>query len=354
MSESGAAEDYAAGDVDVIAGGNEITDDVKDRRHSLARKDVTRKEDAGEKSEKGKLNGFGLGIGFARNEDADGKRNEKIRKRKECENQHAAVDGNLKDEAHERENQAELRKTDREIGKQLAEEQSHGADGSDEKLFEGAALFFADNGEGRQERGDVEQQNGSEAREKEIRRARAGIEEQLGAHVDGKGSAVLENAAQRFIEANGGGYVDGLAGDGRVRAVNEDEDLSAHVMEQAVGIIYRNLDAHARPGGNDGVVQIAVIIDVTHDMKRVGVSQPIHQFAALAAAVEVQDHGIDLPDVGVNTETKHNHLQQRNDEGKEKRRGVTADMQDFLIKDSAETAEEVTHGRPPAALDVYR
>ncbi len=80
-------------------------------------------------------------------------------------------------------------------------------------------------------------------------------------------------------------------------------------MEEAVGIIHRNLDAHARPGGNDGVVQIAVIIDVTHDMKRVGVSQPIHQFAALAAAVEVQDHGIDLTDVGVNTETKHDHLQ---------------------------------------------
>src|SRR6266571_699305 len=354
MSESGAAEDYAAGDVDVIAGGNEITDDVKDRRHSLARKDVTRKEDAGEKSEKGKLNGFGLRVGFAGNQNADGKRNEKIRKRKECENQHAAVDGNLKDEAHEGEDQAEFRKTDCEIRKQLAEEQSHGADGSDEKLFEGAALLLADNGEGGQERGDVEQQNGGEAREKEIRRARVGIEEQLGAHVHRKGGAILQNAAERLIETDRGGDVDSLAGDGRVRTVDEDEDLGAHVVEEAVGIIHRNLDADAGLGGNDGVVEVAIVIDVTHDMKRVGVSQPIHQFAALAAAVEVQDHGIDLTDVGVNTETKHNHLQQRNDEGKEKRRGVTADMQDFLIKDSAETAEEVTHGRPPAALDVYR
>src|SRR5258708_7089846 len=278
MSESGGAEDYSPGAGVVITSGNGKNCHGKNPTPSLARKDVTRKEDAWEKSEKGKLNGFGLGIGFARNEDADGKRNEKIRKRKECENQHAAVDGNLKDEAHERENQAELRKTDREIGKQLAEEQSHGADGSDEKLFEGAALFFADNGEGGQERGDVEQQNGGEAREKEIRRARVGIEEQLGAHVDGKGSAVLENSAQRFIEANGGGYVDGLAGDGRVRAVNEDEDLSAHVVEEEVRIMHRNLAADAGLGGNDGVVQIAGIIDVTHHMKSVGVSQPIHPF----------------------------------------------------------------------------
>src|SRR6266481_5562911 len=203
MSKSGAAQDDAPGDVDVIAGGNEITDDVEDGWHGLARKDVTRKEDAGEKSKEGKLDGFGLGVGFARNEDADGKRNEKIRKRKECENQYAAVDGNLKDEAHEGENQAELGETDREIGKQLAEEQSHGADRSNEKLFEGAALLLADDGEGRQERGDVEQQDRRKAREKEIRRARIGIEEQLGAHVHGKRRAILENVAERFIEAYG-------------------------------------------------------------------------------------------------------------------------------------------------------
>src|SRR6266436_2079371 len=215
MSESGAAEDDAPGDVDVIAGGNEITDDVEDGWHGLARKDVTRKENAGEKSKEGKLDGFGLGVGFARDEDADGKRNEKIRKRKECENQYAAVDGNLKDEAHEGENQAELGKTDREIGKQFAEEQAHGTDRGNEKLFKGAALLLADDGEGRQERGDVEQQDCGEPREKEIRRPRVRVEEQLGPHVDGKGRAILQNPAERLIEDDGGGDVDGLASDGR-------------------------------------------------------------------------------------------------------------------------------------------
>src|SRR5258708_33864596 len=100
MSKSGAAEDDAQGDVDVIAGGNEITDDVEDGWHGLARKDVTRKEDAGEKRKEGKLDGFGLGVGFARNEDADGKRNEKIRKRKEDRNQEPTWGGNLDVEAH--------------------------------------------------------------------------------------------------------------------------------------------------------------------------------------------------------------------------------------------------------------
>src|SRR5258708_20167670 len=117
MSESGAAEDDAAGDVDVIAGGNEIADDVEDSGHGFARKDVARKENAGEKSEKGKLDGFGLRVGFAGNQNADGKRNEKIRQRKKRKNQNIAMNGNLKDEAHESENQPELRKTDREIGK---------------------------------------------------------------------------------------------------------------------------------------------------------------------------------------------------------------------------------------------
>src|ERR1700730_1721258 len=129
MREAGAAQDDAAGDVDVIAGGNEIADDVEDDGHGLARKDVTGEEDAGEKGEEGELDGLGLGVGFAGDENADGKRNEKIGERKEREKQNAAVNGNLKDKAHEGENQAQFGKTDGEIGKELAEKETHGADG---------------------------------------------------------------------------------------------------------------------------------------------------------------------------------------------------------------------------------
>src|SRR6267142_1754282 len=147
MRKASAAQDDAAGDVDVIAGGNEIADDVEDDGHGLARKNVTGEEDAGEKGEKSKLEGLGLGVGFAGDENAYGKRDEKIGERKERKNQYVAVNGNLKNEAHEGENQAELGETDGQIGKELAEKKAHGADRRDEQLFECAALFFTDDGE---------------------------------------------------------------------------------------------------------------------------------------------------------------------------------------------------------------
>src|SRR5258708_1758993 len=116
MREAGAAQDDAAGDVDVIACGDEKADDVEERGHGLSREKVAGKEDSWEKGEEGELDGLGLGVGFAGDENADGKRNEKIGERKERENQYVAVNGNLKDEAHESENQTEFGKTDREIG----------------------------------------------------------------------------------------------------------------------------------------------------------------------------------------------------------------------------------------------
>ena len=83
MSKASAAQDDAAGDVDVIAGGNEVADDVKNSGHGFTRKDVAGEEDAGKEGEKGELNGFGLRVGLAGNENADGQRDEKIGKRKE-------------------------------------------------------------------------------------------------------------------------------------------------------------------------------------------------------------------------------------------------------------------------------
>src|SRR5467141_1652814 len=112
MREAGAAQDDAAGDVDVIAGGNEIADDVENGGHGFSRKDVAGEEDAGKEGEKGELNGFGLRVGLAGNENADGQLDEKIGKRKERKKQHVSVNRHLKDEAHEAENHAELEKTD--------------------------------------------------------------------------------------------------------------------------------------------------------------------------------------------------------------------------------------------------
>ncbi len=125
-------------------------------------------------------------------------------------------------------------------------------------------------------------------------------------------------------------------------------------MEQAVGVIDGDFDADARLSGNDGIVEVAIVVNETDDMKGIGIFQAIQQLAALTAAVGVKNHSVDLTDVGVNSEAKHNHLQQRNDEREEQRRRIAANVQDFLVKDRAEAAEKVTHERPPAALDACR
>src|SRR5207244_6655332 len=111
-------------------------------------------EDAREKGYEGECDGLGLGIGFAGDENADRKRNKKIGKREEGEKYNTAVNGNLKDKAHEGENQRQFGKTDRQIGKELAEEKTHGAHRRDEQLCERAPRFVSDDGEDGEERGE--------------------------------------------------------------------------------------------------------------------------------------------------------------------------------------------------------
>src|SRR5260370_32500387 len=152
----------------------------------------------------------------------------------------------------------------------MAEERADGKHGSEEQQIEGAAIFFTDDGEGREKWGDVEEHDGSEAGKKEIGRARIWIEEQLGPHVYGQIGAVLQDAAKGFIKANGGSNVDRLTGDRGVGAVDEDENLGAHIVEQAVGGIHGGFDAHAPLAGDDQIVQGVIIFNVTQDVKGVG------------------------------------------------------------------------------------
>ena len=125
-------------------------------------------------------------------------------------------------------------------------------------------------------------------------------------------------------------------------------------MEEAVRIIHRNLDADAGLSRNDGIVEILIVADVAPDVKSVGIFQAVDEFTAFAASVGVVNDRVDLSDVGVNAETKHHHLQQGNDQREKKSCGVAADVQDFLVKDSTETAKEVTHVRSRAWLGACR
>src|SRR5215469_12547392 len=115
MLPAGAAEDDTARDVNEIGCGNEVTEDEEKSGHGLAREDVTREKDAGEDGEEGKLHGFGLRVGLAGDEDAKREREEDIWERKDSEENHAAVDGYLKDEAHESENHEQFDKPNDQI-----------------------------------------------------------------------------------------------------------------------------------------------------------------------------------------------------------------------------------------------
>src|SRR6267142_2519185 len=219
------------------------------------------------------------------------------------------MDRDLKDEAHEGDDGAELGKAYDQVGQQFSEQQSQRAYGSDEELLESAALFFANNGEGREESGYVEEQNGCESGKEKIGRAGIGIEEELGTHLNGHLSAILQDAAERFVEPDGGGDIDGLTGDGGIGAVDENEDLRASLMQEATGIIDRDLDADARSASNDFVVEVAVGLHVAANVKGVGIFEAVDEFAAFAAAIGVEDDGVDLADVGVDAEAEDDHLQ---------------------------------------------
>ena len=73
-------------------------------------------------------------------------------------------------------------------------------------------------------------------------------------------------------------------------------------MQQAVRIIYGDLDADTRLSGNDQLVHVAIVLHVAHHGKGVAVFQPVDEFAAFAAAVGVIDHRGDAADVGIDAE----------------------------------------------------
>src|SRR5712675_2180752 len=185
------------------------------------------------------------------------------------------MDRNLKDEAHEGDDGAEFGKADGQVRQQFSEQQSQRAYGSDEELLKSAALLLANDGEGGEEGGYVQEQNGGEPGKEKIGRAGIGIEEKLGTHLDGHLRAILQDAAQRFVQPDGGGDIDGLAGHGRIGAVDENEDLRTSLVQEAIGIIDRDLDADARAASNDFVVEVAVGLHVAANVKSVGIFKAV-------------------------------------------------------------------------------
>src|SRR5256885_26147 len=121
MSDAGAAKNDSARDVDVIRCGNQVAERVQKSRDGFAWEDVAREKDAGQNGEKSELHCFGLGRGFAGNENAERERGKEIRQRKKRQQKEVAVNGHEKNEAHERQDQAKFKKADEQVRKQFAE-----------------------------------------------------------------------------------------------------------------------------------------------------------------------------------------------------------------------------------------
>ena len=123
---------------------------------------------------------------------------------------------NKKNKVHGKKNKAKLKEADTQVGKQFPEKQAEWPYGRNKELLQSAAFFLAHDGESRQERRDIEKHDGREARQEKIGRTGVRIEQKFRTHLNGKFRAILQNAAQGFVEADGVGDVNGLSGDGRI------------------------------------------------------------------------------------------------------------------------------------------
>src|SRR5438270_6164589 len=90
-----------------------------------------------------------------------------------------------------------------------------------------------------------------------------------------------------------------------------------------------------------------VAVHVAHDVEGVGVFQAIQQFAAFLPSIGVENHGIDLPDVGIDSVAEKQHLQQWNDQRKKQSSEIAAHVQCLFVKNGSESTEHFTHGESP-------
>ena len=125
-------------------------------------------------------------------------------------------------------------------------------------------------------------------------------------------------------------------------------------MEKAVGIVDGDFNSDTRFAGDDQIVQVMVVVDVLDDVKRVGVPEPVEELAAFAAAIGVVHDGVDLADVGVDSEAEKKHLQQRHGQRKEQGARVATHVQRLFIENGAEASKDVIHVWPPTLLDACR
>ena len=303
VGEARAAQDDAAEDLDVVSGGDDAADGAEERRHGVDEKDVAGEKDRGQDGAHGELEGFSLGAGFGGDEEADSEYGEQEGQRHCEQNEDVAVDGHLKDDAHDDEDGAELSEAEDAVGNHLADHEAEGGDGRHGELLERAALAFADEAEGDEQDGHDLEENGDEAGNEEVCRAGGRVVEDGGADLDGHLRGA-EDAGEGLLEGDAGGGVDGLAGDGGVGAVDEDEDGGGGAALELAGVVVGDLDGDAGFACAHGGVHVGVGLHGEGEAEDVGCGEAFEELAALLGVGLVEDDGGDLADVGVDCEAE--------------------------------------------------
>src|ERR1035438_5371607 len=119
------AQNNSPRNIDEISCRYEVTQRIEKLRHGLPREDISRKKDTRKNRKKSQLHSLRLGPRLTRNENTERQRYKQIGKRQNGQQQDAAVDRHPENKPHERQDHAQLKKSDSQIGKQLSKQQSH-------------------------------------------------------------------------------------------------------------------------------------------------------------------------------------------------------------------------------------
>src|SRR5262249_39023547 len=175
-------------------------------------------------------------------------------------------------------------------------------------------------------------------------RRHAGVEGNLGPGLHGErlsGPWDAQRPFQRLAQRDGVGDVHRLAGHRGFRAVNQDQRVGRFARQQIARVIGRNLDAYARPPGDDFTVQFFVRRDAADDLEVVGIDEAVEEAAALLRPGGVVYDRRDVAHVGVDRKADQEKLHRRYEDGEEQRHRVAANVNRFFAQHRDQAGERV-------------
>ena len=84
---------------------------------------------------------------------------------------------------------------------------------------------------------------------------------------------------------------------------------------------------------------------MAHDAESIGVAQAVDEISCLAGVILIIDDGRNLPNIRVDGKPQDNHLDQGNQQCKDKGRGVAPQVANLFIDNRVKTPKRVTHQR---------